>query len=163
LSLEERKQFENVERTYNEAYRHFDDLIWRTPVWATGIFTVAVLGLDSTKQEFVAKLTGISANNLAATFLGILFLVLTALAHALGRFRVHQMRARPPYNKSPKNWRSAASIFNFLVSLEASALFCLMMLFLGVPIAASLAISGLVLITVSVVREYKVRREALQR
>jgi mannose-6-phosphate isomerase-like protein (cupin superfamily) len=156
-SKTQRDRIRTSQQIYNAEYRHFDDLIWRTPLWATGIFQLAVLGLDGSKQKYVSGLTGIPDAYLASSFLLLTSLVLLALSHVLYRFRIHQRAARTAERRLTPIWKSASTYFNFLVTAEALLLLFLALRSLGLMVSYDAALCLLATVSIASYREWVLR------
>jgi len=147
-----------LEEKYNVAYRHYDDLIWRVPVWTTGLLTATMVGLNSATQDTLARTTGIAARYISITYVLLTFAVMLAFAFVLHRFRVHQRGVRVEARRSTPIWKSASTMFNILVCTEAFFLMGLAMLMLGVPIAIAVSIPATLSLALAVVYEYLLRK-----
>ncbi len=162
LSLDDRKgaamDLAKIEETYNVAYRHYDDLIWRAPLWVTGIFTATMVGLNSATQEFIARTTGIVQPYAAVSYLMLMFVVTLAYSFAFHRFRVHQRRVRTQERRATPPWKSASTIFNVLISVEAFALLCLALIMAGWSISWAMAVSLIAALTLAASYEFMLRR-----
>ena len=145
---------------FSAGYRHFDDLIWRTPVWASGIFTITILGLDASRQDFVSSMTGVPTKYLAISFLVLMFFVLLALSHALYRFRDHQRSIRVPERKKTLIWKSASTFLSAIVIIEAFALASLALMTAGVAWLCASSLCLLAAAAFFVVREAMLRVES---
>jgi hypothetical protein len=80
---------------YSKAYMHFDNLIWKLPVW---IFALLAAGVAFLKLNT----DNISTGN---TLFGFVFFGLSlfgiSLSYALYRFRIHQARHKPEGKRNP--------------------------------------------------------------
>src|SRR5712671_1817051 len=79
-SLDERGKIQVVDTAHGDvahdaAYRHYDDLIWRVPLWGTGVFSATMIGLNSATQAFISKMTRIDEKYIAVSYLTLMFLV----------------------------------------------------------------------------------------
>lgn len=142
---------------YTAEYRHFDTLIWQLPAWCTAIFLVTAVGINSIQQAtFLNAATGLTTNQLATGFLGLMFLVILALSQALYRFRRHQA-ALKRYRTTPV-WSSASTYLQLIVTVEALALFFVVLLINGIPRGPASWLCIILLLLLTVYREYRVRQ-----
>ncbi|MBO6573027.1 hypothetical protein GYB29_10590 [bacterium] len=118
---------------YNEAYRHFDTLIWQVPAWSSALFAAviaiigAVFGIDSESvffSEFIPQ------NVLVSILLLFFGLFTLALSYALYRFRWHQSNVKPWGGRliSPQFF------LQLLVSIEAAILLVGALVFLSIEL-----------------------------
>ena len=140
-------------------YRHFNGLIWRVPVWSTGLLTATMLGLSSATQETLAKYTGASASTLTISYVLLMFFAMIAFSFILHRVRVHQraiVKRTGVYNTPI--WKSSTFYFNELVCCEAAFPLTTGLLFLGFNwVVASIA-SLLLAVVLSAIYEISLRR-----
>lgn len=145
---------------YTEAYRHFDNLIWQVPTWASGLFaaTVAIVwSFLSSETDINFLKEYMSKENLASVMLFFFGMFTLVLAYTLYRFRWHQVHT--------KTWRSHCifapqSLLQLVVTSEAAILFfgcALLTRFHVVIMAVTLAFAMCVL---TGIWEYRIRREA---
>ena len=146
-----------LEETYNVAYRHYDDLIWRVPVWATGLLTATMVGLNSATQETLARTTGVAAPYVPIVYLFLMFTVMLTFSFVLHRFRVHQRRARIGERRKTPIWKSASTLFSFLVCLEAFFLLGLALLMIGMPVSCSVILVTVLALGLATLYETKLR------
>jgi len=142
---------------YNEAYRHFDNLIWQIAAWSSGIFTIAIGGASQlTSGNPVITMTGLSFQALTAFLFSIFGLFIFVLSHALYRFRWHQIRVK---NYAPR-WHllSPQAGLQFIVNIQAVILASLPPLLLGVSMTVTVVVAVTVLITVAILQEVKLIR-----
>lgn len=118
---------------YNEAYRHFDTLIWQVPAWSSALFAAviaiigAVFGIDS-ESAFFSEF--IPQNILVSVLLLFFGLFTLALSYALYRFRWHQSNVKPWGGRliSPQFF------LQLLVSIEAGILLAGALIFLSIEL-----------------------------
>ncbi len=127
----------NSEESYIQDYRHFDNLIWQIPAWASAIFsfsvTTSVLALSNAKS--IESTLPIDAGHAVAVFLFSVFFVFLLLTCVFLRFRLHQRSIYRPNRKHvPSKW--------FLVPGQ-SALLLVLFLESGVILSFALVTVGL--------------------
>ena len=124
---------------YNEAYRHFDTLIWQVPAWSSALFAAviaiigAVFGIDS-ESVFFSEF--ISQKLLVSVLLLFFGLFTLALSYALYRFRWHQSNVKPWGGRliSPQFF------LQLLVSIEAAILLIGALIFMSVELTYPVSI-----------------------
>jgi len=83
---------------YNEAYRHFDNLIWQVPAWSSGIFAAVLVGVininNSEGTGILIELSGLCEKTILSIFFGFLGIFILILSYTLCRFRWHQIKAK---------------------------------------------------------------------
>lgn len=104
-------------KPYNDVYRHFDNLIWKTPAWSVAVLTIAVVAASNLKKDgAVAHLLGLpdakQAFLPASVFLcmGLLLVLLSCIPH---RLRWHQASSLPRKPKS-RSLKSQAALQLFI-------------------------------------------------
>jgi len=111
-----------VSTPYTEAYRHFDNLIWQVPAWATGLFAavVAIVGslLSGGQSQLLHDDYSMPLVNVASGLLAFFGVFTLVLAYALFRFRAHQASLKKTQNRviSPQ------SLLQIIVCIEAGLL-----------------------------------------
>jgi hypothetical protein len=119
---------------YNEAYRHFDNLIWQVPAWTTAIFAVVLAGMTQlTIDSPILAFVGLAATPLLAASCGLFGIFVLSLSHALYRFRWHQVRTKPYTPLHPL--RSPQVYLQLLVNAESFVLLLLAAQGTGLTIA----------------------------
>lgn len=113
------KREARVSTLYPEEYRHFDNLIWQVPTWATGLFAavVAIVGLLLSKEQrqfFLGEYT-MSQVDVASVLLAFFGVFTLALAYTLFRFRTHQAGLKTTQNLI----LSPQTLLQILVGFEA--------------------------------------------
>jgi hypothetical protein len=113
---------------YTEDYRHFDNLIWQVPNWASATFalTATAASVGAVNGAAFLTATGLSIKPFLGTFLLIVAVVLTLLWNVLFRFRVHQatIRIRPsPHIKHYVLLPAGHTSIQLVMSIEAGALY----------------------------------------
>ncbi|CCB67448.1 hypothetical protein [Hyphomicrobium sp. MC1] len=147
------RALKTLDAKYSEEYRHFDNLIWQVPAWATAIFALSLQGLGSADLPKVAASIGIPENVLLITLLVALSLMILCFSHVMYRFRVHQ-RALKAYSGAPW-WKSASTYTQFMINAQAVSLFVLALIAMKVPCAIWI---GLIAVSVlTYVREASLR------
>jgi len=148
------------EEAYSSEYRHFDTLIWQLPAWCTAIFMVTAVGTNSIEQaHFLTRATTLTTGALATGFLGIMFLVIFGLSHALYRFRSHQAMLKKGYPRTPV-WASASTYLQLVVTMEAFSLLFLVLMLVGTASNISLWTCLILIALLTVYREIMVRHAA---
>jgi mannose-6-phosphate isomerase-like protein (cupin superfamily) len=106
---------------YNEAYRHFDNLIWQVPAWTTAILAVVFAGATQiTATSPLVELLRLEASHLVAVVSALFALFMFAVSHALYRFRWHQTQVKWHTPQHPL--RSPQVFLQLLVNLQGAAL-----------------------------------------
>jgi hypothetical protein len=116
---------------YSPEYRHFDTLIWQTPVWSFTVLSIAFIAATNIKPDgAIAKFLSLTSPELifTATF-GALGIFLVLVAYALYRFRWHQagVVTKPPSSRYFKT----QALLQLFVSIEAISL--LLLCIRGIP------------------------------
>lgn len=147
------------EETYTAEYRHFDNLIWQLPAWCTAIFLLAIVGMSAIdRTNLLMELKILTKNQIATGFLGLMFVVILILTHALFRFRVHQSKLK---RYSPTAiWKSASSWLQFVVTGEAFALLLVLILINGFSVSAAFWVCAGLLVALTAYRESALRRHS---
>jgi len=139
---------------YTAEYRHFDTLIWQLPAWCTAIFLVTAVGTNSVQQaKFLHEATGLTINQLATGFLGLMFLVIFALSQALYRFRNHQKPLKR--YQATAVWSSASTYLQLIVTVEALALLFVVLLINKLSLCLASLICLLLLVSFTIYREMR--------
>jgi hypothetical protein len=141
----------SVPDIYTQDYRHFDNLIWQVPAWASAIFSLAItasaLGLANAKQIEAAFSLPVSAPRSIAFFLFGVFFVLLFLTNVFLRFRLHQRVApRPNRRHVPAPWYMGSGQTSLLLVLftEAGLILCFALITLGLaPVFADAIVAAL--------------------
>lgn len=130
-------------KDYNEAYRHFDNLIWQVPAWSTGIFAAVLAGTSRLSDtNSIAKLTSLSTETLLSGFYGLVGIFILALSYSLYRFRWHQIRAK---NYTPKwHLRSPQVGLQLIVNTQAIILLLLSASSVALPLVFKIGIAVLI-------------------
>lgn len=143
-------------KRYTAEYRHFDTLIWQLPAWCTAIFLVTAVGTNSIQQAtFLSIATGLTTNQFATGFLGLMFLVILALSQALYRFRRHQAALKR--YRTTSVWSSASTYLQLIVTVEALALLFVVLLINGVLRGPASWLCIVLLLLLTIYRECRVR------
>jgi hypothetical protein len=128
----------DVPEIYTQDYRHFDNLIWQVPAWATALFslatTAAVLALANADK--VEKSMPIDVPHTVAAFVLSVFVILLLLAIVFIKFRLHQSNIYRSHRiEVPKRWflPSAQACLLFILLLEAAIMLALSLLLFGLP------------------------------
>jgi uncharacterized membrane protein YhaH (DUF805 family) len=142
---------------YNEAYRHFDNLIWQVAAWSSGIFTVAIGGASQlTSSNPVITMTGLSFQALTSFLFAIFGVFILVLSHALYCFRWHQIRVK---NYIPRTHLLSPQVgLQSIVNIQAVILASLPPLLLGVSITVTAVIAATVLIAMAILQEVELIR-----
>ena len=142
--------------SYGEEYRHFDNLIWQVPAWATAIFALSIQSV----LEMLGR-SDLAQNHWQWLAVLILFLAscVACFSLVLARFRIHQ-RAFKGFSDTPR-WKSASTWTQSLLALEISALVGIALVFIGVHLPWAVGLStGLGLAAIGVT-EFAIRRAKL--
>jgi hypothetical protein len=142
---------------YTVEYRHFDTLIWQLPAWSTALFLVTAVGTNSVQSaQFLHRPTGLSVEQLATGFLGLMFLVIMTLSQALYRFRRHQGTLRR-YPRTPV-LSSASTYLQLVVTTEAFVLLFVVLMLNDVPTRYATYVCAALVVAFSAYREIALRR-----
>lgn len=148
---------------YTQDYRHFDNLIWQVPAWATAVFSFAmtssVLGLANAAS--LERILCIDASTAVAFFLFVVFALLLQFMNVFLRFRLHQRAAfRPQGVDIPRLWFMVPGQTSLLLMLflEASAILSLALITTGAPPVAAQAVAAAFLLGGFPFVETRVRR-----
>ena len=133
-----------VPEIYTQDYRHFDNLIWQVPAWASAIFSLAIttsaLVLANAKLIEAAFSFPVSTPRSVAFFLFGVFFVLLCLTNVFLRFRLHQRVApRPNRRHVPALWYMGSGQTSLLLVLfiEMGLILCFALIALGLePVVA---------------------------
>ena len=107
---------------YPEGYRHFDNLIWQVPAWATAIFAavVAIIAmlLNEDKLRPISDQGSITRAGFSSFLLAFFGVFSFVLSYTLYRFRYHQAFLKASQFKiiSPQ------SLLQILLSMESGIL-----------------------------------------
>ena len=149
---------------YGEDYRHFDNLIWQIPLWATAVFSLFLVLLGSILRfnpqnssidisNIIIKTSSfnISLEIITGIFVLFLFLILCAFSYTLFRFRCHQARLKS-WKRTPRSPLSPQLFLQALVNCETLILLEILVLFFASPmillIASIIVIVILALVTI---------------
>jgi mannose-6-phosphate isomerase-like protein (cupin superfamily) len=139
------------------AYRHYDDLIWRLPVWATGIISVTVIGLGAPALKIISEAISAPPVHVASIYLLLIFSATLAFSYFLHRFRLRQKATRPLMHERTPFWKSASTYNNLLICVESSFLLYLAVLLNGFATAWLLPLCCAFGIGLAVVYEFHLR------
>jgi hypothetical protein len=127
---------------YGEEYRHFDNLIWQAPAWASAIFALSLQGLDSEVQAGFTR-AGLPSDQALFGFWSLMSAALFCFSFVLWRFRCHQAGLkvwRTPW------YRSASTYTQLLITAQSGALMFLAGVAAGLaPPITALVCAGLTL------------------
>jgi len=147
---------------YTAEYRHLDTLIWQLPVWCTAIFAATAIGANSIEQaNYLTTPSGLTKRTIAVGFLVLMGFIILFLSHVLYRFRKHQAPLKR-YSRTPI-LSSASTRLQVIVTVEGSILLLLAALLTGVPRWLSLPGFGLLVIVLTGLKEYALRRKRTPR
>ncbi|MEX0802432.1 MAG: hypothetical protein WD688_03815 [Candidatus Binatia bacterium] len=141
--------------SYSEEYRHFDNLIWQVPAWATAIFALSLQGLSADNIRGIAKIAAVTQEQLAVVFLFTLSLMILCFSHVMYRFRVHQKSLKEYQGAS--TFRSASTYTQFMVTAQAASLFVLALSALKVPMWLAVGVAAAGLLGWTIYRERRLR------
>jgi hypothetical protein len=111
------------QESFNEGYRHFDNLIWQVLAWSTGIFSAILIGTLNIKEPEIKTLLEMADSDLSSLlsfiyFLGFLFLL--ALSYTLHRFRFNQIETSIQVNKLWRRLKSPQNFLQLIVNIQLS-------------------------------------------
>lgn len=154
---------ENNTEVYIQDYRHFDNLIWQVPAWASAVFsfsmTASILALAN--RISIDKSLSIDVPNSVAVFLLSVFLVLILLTNVFLKFRLHQRSIYRPYRKQiPSCWFMISGQTSLLLALflEASVVLCFSLILFGLAQIIAYIISGVFMVFGFSYVEWSVRK-----
>ncbi len=140
---------EGAARLYNDVYRHYDNLIWKTPAWSVAALSIAfVYGSNVGKGSAVVKFLRMDEQNWHWVPSAIFFcagLLLALLSFTLYRFRWHQAGVVP--SKPKHRFLKLQAALNLFISMESLSLF--LMALQGVHVPVLYALSGLVVLVLA--------------
>jgi len=156
---------------YDEAYRHFDNLIWQVPAWSSGLFAVVVASVNAlltqtpdqqggkTTVSTVAQLFGMSTNQFAGAQLAVFGLFTLVLAYALHRFRWHQASVKtwPITQATPKV--SPQTLLQGVTLVEAGIQLLVAGVLFGLSVWPTLFCLAVTLLGASVWSERQLRKQ----
>ena len=138
---------------YSKEYKHFDNLIWQVPSWATAIFA---LSLNFVAQVLTLKDLQNRHQTMISWLSFILVVSLLCFSFVLSRFRIHQ---RPFRNRSNAPiWKSGATWMQNLINLEAVTLFGVALILAGLEAEFAIGLSIALGVATIIVTELTVRR-----
>lgn len=150
---------------YTQDYRHFDNLIWQVPAWASAIFglaiTASVLVLANGKAVEAFLPTSLSATHTASIFLFSIFFVLILLTNVFLRFRLHQRVAPRPHRRDvPALWFMISGQTSLLLVLfvEAAIVFCFAFVLAGAKPSVAHTFTAALFVPTFIYVEWSVRR-----
>ena len=124
------------EEIYSQDYRHFDNLIWQVPVWATALSMFSMYASNSILQNecAVENYMRISGKTALGIFYIIVFAILLLLSWVLYRFRSHQAGLLPPKTiiKRPKYFGGQFCL-QLIIAIEHSFFLMLSLICLEIP------------------------------
>lgn len=154
-----------VSDIYIQDYRHFDNLIWQVPAWASAVFglaiTASVLVLANGKAIEAFLPTSISATHTASIFLFFILLVLILLTNVFLRFRLHQRVAPRPHRRDvPALWFMVSGQTSLLLVLfvEAAITFCFALVLAGTKPSVANTFTAVLFVPTFLYVEWSVRR-----
>ena len=113
----------NHNEIFSQDYRHFDNLIWQVPVWATALSMFSMYASNAILQNecAVENYMGISGKTALGIFYIIVFVILLLLSRVLHRFRSHQAGLPPPKTniKRPKIFKGQFCL-QLIIAIEYS-------------------------------------------
>jgi len=121
-----------VPEKYNEAYRHFDNLIWQVPAWTTAILAVVFAGATQiTATSLLVDLLRLEASHLVVAVSVLFATFMFAVSHTLYRFRWHQTQVKWHTPRHPL--RSPQVFLQLFVNLQGAALLAVAGVAIGQP------------------------------
>lgn len=135
---------------YDQDYRHFDVLIWQAPTWASAIFTftMTTAGLLLANLKHFREELKLEPLQTLAVFLLAVFLVLSLLANALTRFRLHQGALPAPEVNVPRPvWQLRGhTSLQLIIHIEASVVLSFGLYCAGAPLQAANLVAAIFLL-----------------
>lgn len=135
--------------SYSEDYRHFDNLIWQVPNWASATFalTATAASVAAVNSDAFAAATGLRIKPFIGLFLLIVAVVLTLFSNVLFRFRIHQATLRIRASSFVRHYRwlpAGHTSIQTILSLEAAALYVASLVCFDVRLQFAIAIPSVI-------------------
>lgn len=147
---------------HGDTYRHFDNLIWQVPVWASAVFAIAAASLPDNSILFANLERDVEAPQVfdwVAAFwsalYGLVWLALSVFAVALYRFRRRQSveaQSWVPFIKSASFWSMS------LIALEAAFFLAIAMVTGGAAKGFAISVASAFVIVMIAGSEIRLRR-----
>jgi amino acid transporter len=141
----------DVPESYTQDYRHFDNLIWQVPAWATAVFsfsmTAAILVLANATS--IERALTIDALRSLSVFLFAIFTALLLFGNVFLRFRLHQRSIHRPHRREvPGLWfmLSGQTSLLLLLFVEASIVLCFALVTAGVRLSIAQILASIFLV-----------------
>lgn len=136
----------DIREFYTQDYRHFDNLIWQIPVWATAVFSLSMSAavLVIANASSIEQKVPIDALRSLSVFLFAIFIALLLFTNVFLRFRLHQRSVHRPHQPEvPSLWfmLPGQTSLLFLLFVEASIDLCLALMTAGVSLCVSRSIA----------------------
>jgi hypothetical protein len=153
--------------SYTQDYRHFDNLIWQVPAWATAVFsfsmTAAVLALANAPA--IERTLPVNAVRSLSVFLFTIFVALLLFANVYLRFRLHQRTIhRPNRREVPHLWFmiSGQTALLLLLFVEAAIVLCFALVTAGASVVGAQIVTMIFLVGGFWYAEHAIRKLSAQ-
>lgn len=152
-----------VSEIYTQDYRHFDNLIWQVPAWATAVFSFSVTSavVVLANASSIEKLFPIDLLRSLSVFLFSVFAVILLLTNVFLKFRLHQKTVfRPHRREIPNLWfmPSGQTSLLFILFIEASTILCFGLVAAGFSLVLAKVLTVAFLVVGFSYVEWSVRR-----
>lgn len=152
-----------IPEIYTQDYRHFDNLIWQVPAWATAVFSFSVTSavIILANSSCIEKLLSIDPLRTLSVFLFSVFLVLVLLTNVFLKFRLHQKSVFRPHRRDvPSLWFMPSGQTSLLLILfvESSVILCFALVVAGFNLMLTKLLTAAFLLVGFAYVEWSVRR-----
>lgn len=152
-----------IPEIYTQDYRHFDNLIWQVPAWATAVFSFSVTSavIILANANSIEKLFPIDPLRTLSIFLFSVFAVLMLLTNVFLKFRLHQKSVFRPHRRDvPSLWFMPSGQTSLLLILfvEASVILCFALVAAGISLMLTKVLTIVFLVVGFSYVEWSVRK-----
>lgn len=152
-----------IREIYTQDYRHFDNLIWQVPAWATAVFSFSVTSavIILANSSSIEKSLPIDPLRTLSVFLFSVFAVLVLLTNVFLKFRLHQKSVFRPHRRDvPSLWFMPSGQTSLLLILfvESSVILCFSLVVAGISLMLTKLLTVAFLLVGFSYVEWSVRR-----
>lgn len=139
----------DVPQSYTQDFRHFDNLIWQVPAWATAVFSFAMTAamvVLANSEHIERALPTLDVLRSLSLFLFAIFAALLLFGNVFLRFRLHQRSIhRPNRREIPSLWFMIPGQTSLLLLLfvEASIVLCFALVTAGVSLGIAQIVASI--------------------